>query len=109
MQRWGPQAYEYNFHAGNYRLGYQIGDTFIVKYVGRSDVGLGREVDAALARFPYLSAVQVEPAFTVEQAYERECLDYHRFGGSSQLVNQIHPRRPVDRPYLRCPNWYCNS
>ena len=35
-------------------------------------------------------------------AFEKECQNYHDFGGSKKLDNKIHPDRPKDKDY-ECP------
>lgn len=84
---------------GNYALGYTKDDgTFIVQYVGRSDSDVNRELKARLttkySKFKYSYATSPKAAF------EKECHNYHDFGGSA-LDNQIHPSRPGGT------NWKC--
>ena len=68
--------------AGNYALGYvNEKGTFIVKYVGRAD-----------------SDVNASP----KAAFEKECRNYHDFGGSKSLDNKIHPDRPKNSSW-KCP------
>jgi len=85
---------------GNYALGYtKDDDTFIVQYVGRSDSDVNQELKARLAskykKFKYSYASSPKAAF------EKECHNYHDFGGSEKLDNEIHPSRPADT------NWKC--
>ncbi len=84
---------------GNYALGYTKDDgTFIVRYVGRSDGDVNRELKARLtnkySKFKYSYATSPKAAF------EKECHNYHDFGGSA-LDNQMHPSRPAGS------NWKC--
>ena len=86
---------------GNYALGRtKDDDTFIVKYVGRSDENLNQELKAKLSdtykRFKYSYATSPKDAF------EKECQNYHDFGESAKLDNQIHPDRP-DGTNWKCP------
>ena len=86
--------------AGNYALGYTKGDgTFIVQYVGRSDADLNKELKARLTdkykKFKYSYATSRKAAF------EKECHNYHDFGGSKKLDNKVHPDRPNGT------NWKC--
>lgn len=86
--------------AGNYALGYTKDDgTFIVQYVGRSDSDVNQELKARLTdkykKFKYSYATSPKAAF------EKECRNYHDFGGSEKLDNEIHPGRPADT------NWKC--
>ena len=85
---------------GNYALGYTKDDgTFIVQYVGRSDTDVNLELKARLTskykHFKYSYATSPKAAF------EKECHNYHDFGGSEKLDNKIHPSRPADT------NWKC--
>ena len=85
---------------GNYALGYKNNDgKFVVQYVGRSDVDVNEELKARLddryKRFKYSYATSSKAAF------EKECRNYHDFGGSEELDNEIHPSRPAGT------NWEC--
>ncbi len=86
---------------GNYALGYQSNDekTFYVEYVGRSDVNVGsrlkNHVGGKYKRFMFSYASSPKAAF------EKECLNYHDFGGSEKLDNKSHPDRPANT------NWKC--
>jgi hypothetical protein len=86
---------------GNYTLGYTEGEYFIVRYVGRSDTNLRTELKY------YLNLGYTHFKFSVAQsrkaAFEKECRNYHDFGGDDgKLDNQNHPGRP-DGLYLKCP------
>ncbi len=86
---------------GNYALGRRDGDgTFIVQYVGRSDAcvrtRLTQWCDGKHAAFKYSYASSPKAAF------ERECINYHDFGGSNSLENAVHPDRPAGSGW-RCP------
>jgi len=88
---------------GNYALGYS-NDTFIVQYVGRSDSDVNQELKARLTskykHFKYSYATSPKAAF------EKECHNYHDFGGSEKkLDNTIHPARPAGTGW-KCP--VCN-
>jgi hypothetical protein len=85
---------------GNYTLGYTKDDgTFIVQYVGRSDVDVNQELKARLnskyKKFKYSYATSPKAAF------EKECRNYHDFGESDSLDNKKHPARPGGS------NWKC--
>lgn len=85
---------------GNYALGYTKDDgTFVVQYVGRSDVDVNQELKARLnskyKKFKYSYATSPKAAF------EKECQNYHDFGGSDSLDNKNHPARPSGS------NWKC--
>ena len=86
---------------GNYALGYTKDDgTFIVQYVGRSDSDVNQELKARLAakykHFKYSYATSRKAAF------EKECHNYHDFGGNEKLDNEIHPSRPAGTDW-KCP------
>ncbi len=87
---------------GNYALGYTKDDgTFIVQYVGRSDSDVNQELKARLAtkysKFKYSYATSPKAAF------EKECRNYHDFGGNKDLDNEIHPSRPAGADW-ECPS-----
>lgn len=77
---------------GNYVLCLLEDKTFVIKYVGRSDNDLNDrlkkhlEENYTLFMFSYASSIQ--------DAYEKECQNYHDFGGSDKLDNKIHPAKP---------------
>ena len=86
---------------GNYALGYVNSEnTFIVQYVGRSDSDvasrLRQHVGEKYKRFKYSYATSPKAAF------EKECINYHDFGGSQSLHNKIHPDRPAGSGW-KCP------
>lgn len=77
--------------AGNYALGYSGKDSWIVKYVGRSDTDLNDRVkdwvgDYKEFKFSYASSAQ--------EAYEKELQNYNNFGRSDKLDNDIAPAKP---------------
>ena len=88
---------------GNYALGYTGDNTFHVRYVGRSDSDVNQELKARLSsayeKFKYSYATSPKAAF------EKECRNYHDFGGSEKLDNKIHPSRPPKTDW-KCP--ICN-
>jgi hypothetical protein len=88
---------------GNYALGYVKEDTFYPRYVGRSDSDVNKELKARLPlkhpKFKYSYATSPKNAF------EKECRNYHDFGGSKDLENKVHPDRPAGTDW-KCPS--CN-
>lgn len=84
---------------GNYALGYKIDKVFYVQYVGRSDTDVAERIKQHIGegyeRFMYSYASSAKAAF------EKECINYHDFGGSQSLHNKIHPDRPAGT------NWKC--
>ena len=85
--------------AGNYALGHNEKNTFIVKYVGRSDDDLNKRLKdwvGDFERFKYSYATSPKAAF------EKECRNYHDFGENKNLNNEYHPDRP-DESTWKCP------
>lgn len=93
---------------GNYAYGY-LNDqgAFIVKYVGRSDSDLRTRIKHGIAEFrdnPKLKYEQFKFSYadTEEEAYMKECRNYHDFGGPDGLLeNHIHPDSPDGY------DWHC--
>lgn len=86
--------------AGNYALGrINKEEKFIVEYVGRSDNDvkerLKQHIGERYTKFKY------SYASSSKEAFDKECKNYHDFGGSSTLNNKIHPDRPENT------NWKC--
>lgn len=85
--------------AGNYALGRKNEDgTFLIGYVGRSDDDVnGRlknwvgKTKSPLFKFSYASSV--------EEAFEKECNNYHDFNPPG---NTSHPARPEGKDW-KCP------
>lgn len=87
--------------AGNYALGHTNDEgTFIVKYVGRSDTDLNPELKNRLDR--KYKKFKFSYAASAKAAFEKECRNYHDFGGSESLDNAIHPARPAGKDW-KCP------
>ena len=86
--------------SGNYALGYLANQKFIVKYVGRADSDLNDRlkdhVDESYEMFKYSYATSPKAAF------EKECENFHDFGGANTLDNKIHPDRPKETSW-KCP------
>ncbi len=78
---------------GNYALGYvNDEDTFVVQYVGRSDCDLNQELKDRLTT--KYKSFKYSYADSPKAAYEKECRNYHDFGGSELLDNKVHPAKP---------------
>lgn len=92
--------------AGNYALG-SVNDkgTFIVKYVGRSDTGLNARLKQHAATGKH-SKFKYSYATSPKAAFEKECKNFHDFGGTEKLENDIHPDRPENSGW-KCP--YCKK
>lgn len=86
---------------GNYAYGY-INDngSFIVKYVGRSDTDLRTRIKHGIQEFNDNPKLRYERfkfsyADSAEEAYRKECQNYHDFGGpEGSLMNERHPDTP---------------
>jgi len=86
---------------GNYGLGYTKDDgTYIVQYVGRSD----NDVNSRLHDWTGKKYKQFKYSYasSAKEAFEKECHNYHDFGGSEKLDNDVHPDRPSGTN-LKCP------
>ena len=91
---------------GNYAFGYTNTDNeFVVEYVGRADreplrVRIKHGIYDGYKEFKFSIAQ------TAKEAYEKECKNWHDFGGpQNKLDNRIHPDKPDGTDY-ECP--YCN-
>ncbi len=87
--------------AGNYALGYMDDKgVFVVKYIGRSDSDVNAELKSRLN--PKYKKFKFSYASSAKTAFEKECQNYHDFGGSAKLDNAIHPARPAGKDW-KCP------
>ena len=98
---------------GNYAYGYlNAQGSFIVRYVGRSDSNLKERIKHGIADMLADPTCRYERfkfsyASSVKEAYEKECSNYHDFGGDSGLLrNTNHPAKP-DGYDGKCPR--CNG
>ena len=90
---------------GNYALGYvNQSKTFIVQYVGRSDSDVNAELKNGIST--RYKSFKCSYASSPKAAFEKECRNYHDFGGSAKLHNKIHPARPANSGW-KCP--VCNK
>lgn len=88
---------------GNYAYGY-LNDkgVFIVCYVGRSDSDLRERIKHGIGDMKTDPTCRYERfkfsyADSIQEAYEKECRNYHDFGGEEgYLRNERHPDKPVD-------------
>ena len=90
--------------AGNYALGRTEGSTFYVLYVGRSDTDVKSRLLSWAAEKTKYTKFKFSYADTIKEAFEKECQNYHDFGESEKLDNDIHPDRPkgTDWKCRRC-------
>lgn len=84
---------------GNYALGRMNGLKFIVMYVGRSDTCLNTRLKHWEGEYPKF---KYSIASSAREAFEKECRNYHDFGETSILDNEVHPDRH-DGHTWRCP------
>lgn len=91
---------------GNYALGYvNKSNMFIVLYVGRSDGDLKDRLASHIDELPEYTHFKYSIASSMSEAFNKECKNYHDFGGDvGRLNNEIHPDAPNGYS-LRCP--YC--
>ncbi|MFA5931505.1 MAG: hypothetical protein WC821_04310 [archaeon] len=94
---------------GNYALGLDTPSSFNVKYVGRSDTDLNQRllawcVDKINGKVTY-THFKFSYSSSIKNAFEKECINYHDFGESKSLANEIHPDRPKNTDW-KCPK--CN-
>ena len=86
---------------GNYAYGYlnDIG-RFVVRYVGRSDTDLNDRIKHGITEMADDPSLRYERfkysyADSAIEAYEKECRNYHDFGGDEgRLKNEDHPAKP---------------
>ena len=91
---------------GNYAFGYidKEDGAFVVRYVGRSDSDLKNEIKKQMKtdRAKGCTHFKYSIAKSVKEAFEKECRNYHDFGGSTKLHNKNHPDKPNGTKY-KCP------
>lgn len=89
---------------GNYALGFITpNNSFVVKYVGRSE-DLKKRLLGHLNDESKYSYFKFSLATSIKEAYLKECKNFHDFGGTKYLDNKIHPAKP-DGIRDSCP--YC--
>lgn len=91
---------------GNYAVGYIAGGDFIVLYIGRSDDNLNRELKNWVFRKSDCLFFKFSCANSSQEAFKKECTNYHNFGGSVKLKNKEHPQKPANTDWT-CP--HCNE
>lgn len=86
---------------GNYGLGFTSGDDiFIVQYVGRSDDDVNNRLHDWTGK--NYSKFKYSYANSTKDAFQKECRNYHDFGGGKELNNKMHPDSP-DGTNWKCP------
>lgn len=76
--------------------------TFIVNYVGRSDDDVGGRLKNWASGSNAYKMFKFSYASSPKAAFEKECGNYHDFGGKSTLDNENHPQRPKGTSW-KCP------
>src|SRR5215472_13222254 len=87
---------------GTYVLGVLADENFLeVRYVGRSDDDLAGKLQSwtAIPRYTHFLFGYFSSA---DEAFTKECLLFHDFGGTAKLDNPIHPDRP-NGSNVMCP------
>ena len=85
---------------GNYAYGYVENGDFYVEYVGRSDDDLNSRAKHGVGQY---KKFMFGYALSKKAAYEKECRNWHDFGGSEgDLDNKYHPDKPDFTDY-KCP------
>lgn len=84
---------------GNYAIGYFWKGAFYVKYIGRSDKDLNRELKGWAGQY---SKFKFSYADSPKTAFDKECFNYHDFGETKKLINEDHPKRPEGTGW-QCP------
>ena len=102
---------------GNYAYGYleerEGRQMFIVRYVGRSTTNLREEIKTrhkSDKKFTKLDCEYFKFSYaeTEREAYEKECENFHDFGGEQSLLNDVHPAKPKDNGTYKCPIKGCD-
>jgi hypothetical protein len=88
---------------GNYALGKLDPATkkMVVYCVGRADEDLNATLKDLLKN-PKYHAFKYSAAPDSQSAYEKECRNWHDFGGKVKLDCKMHPKRP-EGTELKCP------
>ena len=93
---------------GNYALGYLEDKSFIVCYVGRSDIDLKSRLKQHINENNLYKCFKFSYAIDEREAYLKECKNWHDFGGlENLLMNIIHPDKPKNIKNVKCP--YCED
>lgn len=100
-----------NVMPGNYTIGRLEGNMLKIIYVGRVDYrqddGLKDRLKEHIGEWPGNLYFYWTPAYSVKEAFETECNDYHFWlKHEGVLENEIHPRKPDGKNY-NCP--YCKE
>jgi len=83
--------------AGAFAMGRSEGNTFYIRYVGRSDDDLAAALAKHVGDYPHFKFAYFG---SPRAAFEKECQLYHDFG-EAKLNNKFHPMRPYP------DSWHC--
>ena len=72
--------------AGNYALGDSDDKTFYVRYVGRADTDLNSRLKTWVGKKDKYKEFKFSYATSPKAAFEKECHNFHDFGGTDKLV-----------------------
>jgi len=92
--------------AGSYVLGRVEENGFCALYVGRSDTDLAQELRDWVGESARYKVFLFTYASSAKAAFEKECEDFHDFGGTEHLDNPGHPQRSDGTDWL-CPQCDC--
>ena len=87
---------------GNYALGKDGEKSYMVYYVGRSDDDVNKRLKQWVGKKAKYTDFKFSYATSAKAAFEKECQNYHDFGGNTQLENEIHPQCPANTNF-KCP------
>ena len=76
---------------GVFALGYLEGIDFVVLYIGRAEEDLSKEIKSWVRRHEKYKVFKFCYAVSAHAAFERQCKNFHEFGGNAQLHNSEHP------------------
>jgi len=91
--------------AGNFALGRGETGVFHVSLVGRDDQDIAKRLHSLVGRNRRYKDFVFCYAPDQRAAFDRECEDFHDYGGTERLDNLAHPKRPMGTEWL-CPR--CN-
>lgn len=88
---------------GNYAVGYISVNDFIVLYVGRSEKDINAELKDWVYRKSDCLFFKFSIAKSPEEAFYKECVNFHDFSGSTNLKSCKHPAREAALKW-KCPH-----
>ena len=91
---------------GNFTLGSIQENGFCVLYVGRSDRDVAKQLRSWVSQYPHYKSFVFSYASGPRTAFDKECEDFHDYGGTERLDNAGHPQRPAEIDWL-CPRCDC--